>query len=145
MSNPIKIMPQWQNFAKSGHADVHGLLTSINLHLNSSHVSRRKVDKNKNSFSGDRKQHFNSILTLVAQSCCSALTFLQSTWPWNETWKMPRLFLKKMAYPGLFSFIFVFSNTHYKFYIKYVCEKMSIQYTVPGFELMTFGTWLSCH
>ena len=31
----------------------------------------------------------------------------------------------------------------YKFYNKYVCEKMSIQYTVPGFELTTW-TRLSC-
>ena len=35
------------------------------------------------------------------------------------------------------SFIVVFPNT---FYNKYVCEKMSIQYTVQGFELTTFGT-----
>ena len=25
------------------------------------------------------------------------------------------------------------------------CEKMSIQYTVPEFELTTFGTWVSSH
>ena len=25
------------------------------------------------------------------------------------------------------------------------CEKMSIQYTVPGFELTTFGIWVSSH
>ena len=44
-----------------------------------------------------------------------------------------------------FSFIFVFSNTHFKLCNKCVCEKMSIQYMVPGFELTTFGTWVSSH
>ena len=44
---------------------------------------------------------------------------------------------KKWAYPGL---LFILSNTHYKFYNKYICEKMSIQYMVPGFELITFAT-----
>ena len=46
----------------------------------------------------------------------------------------------KWSNPGLFMFIFVFSNAHYKFYSKKVSEKMSIQYTVYGFELATFGT-----
>ena len=40
----------------------------------------------------------------------------------------------KKGQPGLFLFIFVFSNKHYK----YECEKMSIQYPAPGFELTTF-------
>ena len=53
-------------------------------------------------------------------------------------------FLKKWVNPGLFSFIFVFSNTHYNFSTNKF-EKMSIQYTVPGFELKTFGTWVSSH
>ena len=38
-----------------------------------------------------------------------------------------------------FSFIFVFSNTHYNFPTN-KCENMSIQNTVPGFELTAFGT-----
>ena len=40
----------------------------------------------------------------------------------------------KKGQPGLFLFIFVFSNKHYK----YECVKMSIQYPAPGFELTTF-------
>ena len=45
--------------------------------------------------------------------------------------------------PTLASFYFLSFQTHYRFYNKYVCEKMSIQYTVPGFELTTW-TRLSC-
>ena len=54
-------------------------------------------------------------------------------------------FKKNGPTPLSFSFIFVFSNTHYKFYNKYVCEKISIQYMVQGFKLTTFGTWVSSH
>ena len=46
------------------------------------------------------------------------------------------IFFKKWAVRGLFSFIFVFSNKHYKF-TKNICDKMSIRYTVLGFELTT--------
>ena len=43
---------------------------------------------------------------------------------------------------GLF---LVFSNKHhYNFYNRYMW-KMSIQYKVPGFEPMTFRTWVSSH
>ena len=45
---------------------------------------------------------------------------------------------QKWANPGLF---FIYFRL---FYSKYMW-KMSIQYTVPGFELMTFGTWVSSH
>ena len=44
-------------------------------------------------------------------------------------------FFKKMGQPWP---LFVFSNTHYKFYNKLVCEKISIQYLAPGFALTTF-------
>ena len=38
-----------------------------------------------------------------------------------------------------------FSNKHhYNFYNKYMW-KMTIQYTVPGFEPPTFVTWVSTH
>ena len=42
-------------------------------------------------------------------------------------------------------FIFgAFSNKHhYNFNNKYMWKMMSIQYTVPGFEPTTFGTWVS--
>ena len=47
-------------------------------------------------------------------------------------------FLKKWVNPGLFYRLFsAFPNKHlYKFYNKL----LSIQYAVPGFESMTFGT-----
>ena len=45
----------------------------------------------------------------------------------------------KMGHPRpVFRFIFVFSSKHYNFYSKNICEKMPIQYMVPGFELTTF-------
>ena len=43
-----------------------------------------------------------------------------------------------------FSFIFVFSNKHYSSYNK-KCEKMTIQYTVLGLELITLGIQVSSH
>ena len=48
------------------------------------------------------------------------------------------VFLKNGPTRPLFHLFLFFSNTHYKFYNKYVCDKMSIQYMVRGFELMTF-------
>ena len=54
-------------------------------------------------------------------------------------------FFKKWANPVLFFIYFRLFRTHYKFYNKYVCEKMSIHFTVPRFELTTFGTRVSSH
>ena len=45
---------------------------------------------------------------------------------------------------GLFFVNFVFSNKHYNSYNKYMRKNvMTIQYTVPGFKPMTFGTRVS--
>ena len=52
--------------------------------------------------------------------------------------------LLQWANPAFYSFISIFSNTNYNFYNKKVW-KMSIQYTVPGFELTTVGTQVSSH
>ena len=56
----------------------------------------------------------------------------------------PACFKKNRPTMASFSFIFVFSNTHYNFPTN-KCENMSIQNTVPGFELTAFGTWVSSH
>ena len=48
--------------------------------------------------------------------------------------------LFKMGQPRPLLHLFLSFQTHYKFCKKYICEKMSIQYTVPRFELMAFGT-----
>ena len=54
-------------------------------------------------------------------------------------------FLKKMGQPWpLFIFIFVFSNNITNFTTN-KREKMSIQYTVLGFELTTIGAWVPSH
>ena len=58
----------------------------------------------------------------------------------TDLWWHPMQLLKNGPTPAPFPIVFVFSNTHYKFYNKYVCEEMSILYTVRGFEFMTIGT-----
>ena len=56
-------------------------------------------------------------------------------------------FLKKMGQPRpLFRSFSVFSNKQYNFYNKSMWKNvMSIQYPAPGFELTTFGMWVSSH
>ena len=63
----------------------------------------------------------------------------------TDLWWSPMQLLKNGPTPAPFPIVFVFSNTHYKFYNKYVCEEMSILYTVRGFEFMTIGTWVFSH
>ena len=48
---------------------------------------------------------------------------------------------------GLSASFHLFSSfqTNIKIFKTIKCEKMSIQYTVLGFEPMTFGTWVSSH
>ena len=53
---------------------------------------------------------------------------------------LPLLFLKKWANPGLFFVYFRSFQTNITIFTAYTCKKMSIQYTVPGFEPTTFGT-----
>ena len=52
------------------------------------------------------------------------------------------VFLKKMGQPRpLLHLFLLFSNKQYKFYNKSIRKNvMSIQYPVPGFKPMTFGT-----
>ena len=54
-------------------------------------------------------------------------------------------FCKKMGQPRpLLSFIFGLLQTNIiTIFTTNICEKMSIQYTVSGFEPTTFGTWVS--
>ena len=40
---------------------------------------------------------------------------------------------------------FLKNKHYYKFYNKYLCEKMSFQYMLPGFEPTIFGTCVSSH
>ena len=54
-------------------------------------------------------------------------------------------YFKKWANPGLFSFIIGLFKQTLNFFTTNICEKMSIQYMVPGIEPMTFGTWVSSH
>ena len=49
------------------------------------------------------------------------------------------LFLKMGQPRPLFRFIFRSFQTNITIFTTNICEKMSIQYMVPGFEPMTFG------
>ena len=55
---------------------------------------------------------------------------------YEELVTSPLTLLKNGPAPASFSFIFGLFQTN----ITNICEKMSIQYTVPGFEPTTFGT-----
>ena len=55
------------------------------------------------------------------------------------------VFLKKWTNPGLFFVYFRSFQTNIKMFTTNICEKISIQYTVPGFEPTTFGMWVSSH
>ena len=54
-----------------------------------------------------------------------------------------RIFFFKWANLGLFFVYFRSFQTNITIFT--ICEKMSIQYTVLGFEPTTFGTWVSSH
>ena len=57
----------------------------------------------------------------------------------QTTQTLDNFFFKKMGQTHpLFRLFSVFSNKHYNFTTN-ICEKMSIQYTEPGFEPMAFG------
>ena len=63
----------------------------------------------------------------------------------HSFWPLGIIFIKIVQPRPLFRLFLVFPNKHhYNFYNKYVW-KMSIQYTVPGFEPMTFGKWVYSH
>ena len=54
-----------------------------------------------------------------------------------------KTFFKNGPIPASFSFIFGLFQTNNTIFTANICEKMSIQYTVPGFETTTFRTWVS--
>ena len=55
------------------------------------------------------------------------------------------IFYKNGPFPASFIIYFwSFSHKHYNFYNN-ICEKLSIQYLLPGFEPTTSWAWVSCH
>ena len=78
---------------------------------------------------------------LTTKVCCMQKIFTYSimesitVWPTFCLIGLDWVFLKKIGQPRpLFRLFSVLSNKHYNFYNKQVCEKMSIQYTVLGFN-----------
>ena len=75
------------------------------------------------------------ILSLSTDCCSTGLT----------TTICVSIFFKNGPTPASFLFIFgLFKQTLLQF-LQQICEKMSIQYTVPGFEPTTFRSWVSSH
>ena len=65
-------------------------------------------------------------------------------WPRFES-KLSKTFYK-LANPASFIVYFrSFQANIITIFTTNMCEKMSIQYIVPGFEPTTFGTWVSYH
>ena len=62
-------------------------------------------------------------------------------WPEN----CPHDFFYKMGKPWPLFHLFSSFQTHITMFTTNKCEKMSVQYMVPGFELMTLGTWVPSH
>ena len=58
----------------------------------------------------------------------------------KDLWLIFEQLFKKWANPGLFFYLFSSFQTHITIFTTNKCEKMSIHYTVLGFELTTFGT-----
>ena len=76
-----------------------------------------------------------------------SVSFLSGPNPINIFTVNSMLFLSVFSFKNgptrpLFIYFCLFKH---KFYNNVKCEKMSIQYMVPGFELMTFWTWVSSH
>ena len=74
-----------------------------------------------------------------------SLEFIHNRFTRLSNWSKWIIFFKKNG-PTPASFLFIFSlfkQTSSQFLQQINVEKMSIQYTVPGFEPTTFGTWVS--
>ena len=59
-------------------------------------------------------------------------------------WQKKQFFCKNGPNTSSFSFILSF-QTRITIFTANICEKMSLQLMVLGFELMSFGTWVSSH
>ena len=76
---------------------------------------------------------------------CQSHKLFVAEFCFKEIGKDDLILKKNCPTQASFSFIFVFTNTSYKFLQDIGVWKKSIQYTVPGFELTIFGTWVSSH
>ena len=120
-------MPNWRNFAKSGHTAKDWAISNFkwNIFL---------LLKYWTFYWRCPTSVSSQIQILTFQTFCFA-TF-QS------------LFSKKMIQSRpLFCFHFASFQTNIEMFTtnRYICEKISIQYTVLGFEPRAFGKWVSYH
>ena len=76
---------------------------------------------------------------------CEDHSAIQTPYKFSDCSLSKLLLFKKWANPGLFFIYFRPSEETLQFFTTNKCEKISIQDTVPGFELTTFGTWASSH
>ena len=79
-------------------------------------------------------------------STASTLPSTQREIPRIFRGEQPVSFFKKWANPGLFIIYFRSFQTYIiTIFTTNICENMSIQCRVPGFEPTTFGKWVSSH
>ena len=116
----------------------HAINAFINLYLNC-HVEK---DENKQKRGRDWPIFLKKNIALWSQSIeQNANKFLTYT----SNARFLTVFFKKWPTSASFSFIFSIFKQTLQFFKTNICEKMSIQYMVPGFEPTTFGTWVSSH
>ena len=87
----------------------------------------------------------NQVLISITKALSLIIPLFTDTW--TQSYKIIfSVCFKNWAIPGLFFIYFRLFKKYYNSYNKYMCKNViTIQYTLPGFEPMTFGTWVSSH
>ena len=100
--------------------------------------------KDKNKEKKPETAHFfkKNSMDLLERSYAQKLAKLDNSTHYNEEGCWWALFLK-MGQPRPLFHLFLSFQTHITIFTTIKCENFSIKCTVPGFELMTFRTWVS--
>ena len=94
---------------------------------------RRGIHRNRNQLVNEQNPSALVDRNLERESLSSIIVKLVSPL------QLTSIIFKMGQSRPLFNLFLVFANKHYNFTTN-ICEKISIQYTVPGFEPPTFGT-----
>ena len=81
----------------------------------------------------------------ILPRCRSWTSFGQKSFRKDHLYSESKEIFNKTGQPRPLFHLFSSFQTHISIFAANKCEKMSIQYTVPGFKLTTFGTWVSSH
>ena len=96
-------------------------------------------------------RHIRPLIWVMLKLTCCLLEICRILWFWSGLLRQIILSIidsvkfKNRPTPASFLFIFGLFNQTLQIFTTNICEKFSIQYAVPGFEPMTFGTWVSSH